>query len=85
MTDREKIDKETNAVVVSKDSALFEQEKFSGIAYHQLFPISTIYETQYTDHRNFDTDFRKRYESERYDMISKMNKFKETQYQYTED
>ena len=85
MIDREKIDKESGAVLIGKDSALYKEQKFSGIAYSQLFPISTIYCTQNVDYRNFNSDFRRIKELERADMISKMDVFKETQYQYTDE
>ena len=85
MTDRDKIDKESGAVIIGKDSALYQEQKFSGISYNQLFPISTIFYTENVDHRNFNSDFRRMRELERKDMIKKMDIFKETQYQYTDE
>lgn len=72
-------------IEIRKNSALYREQRFSGITYNQLYPLSTIFYTKDIDLRNFNTSYRRKKELERKNIIDQLDKFKETQFQYTEE
>lgn len=85
---KEYMEKDTSIVAISKDDALYREQKFSGITYDQIFPVSCIYDSKDVDNinerSNFKTDYAKDKHKRREDMLLKMDRYVETQYQYTE-
>ena len=85
---KEKRDKETGALILDKDDILVQEQKFSGIMYDQIFPVSCIYKTEsvdgYSGKNNFNTDYASDKNKKREIMLSEMDRYIETQYQYTE-
>ena len=85
---KEYMEKDISVLVVNKDDALVAEQKFSGITYDQIFPVSCIYDSKdvdsFNERSNFKTDYAKDKHKRRENMISKMDRYVETQYQYTE-
>ena len=83
------VGRDSSAIVITKDSALYKDDKYNGVEYNELYPSDRIYFSQEMDEpgslrSNFQTDYMKDKNNARRSLVQALDNFNELNpvYQY---